>query len=73
MHLVGMDTLLILLSLGPGHHHPRGQDITHSLLELPTLIMISHEAYIFLDLSRTMVMCHGEVSPSCKVEVAHAW
>jgi hypothetical protein len=28
MHLVGMDTLLIILSLGPGHHHPRGQDIT---------------------------------------------
>jgi hypothetical protein len=28
MHLVGMDTLLILLSLGPGYHHPRGQDIT---------------------------------------------
>jgi hypothetical protein len=28
MHLVGMDTLLILLSLGPGHHHPMGQDIT---------------------------------------------
>jgi hypothetical protein len=28
MHLVGMDTLLILLSLGPGHHHPTGQDIT---------------------------------------------
>jgi hypothetical protein len=23
-----MDTLLILLSLGPGYHHPRGQDIT---------------------------------------------
>jgi hypothetical protein len=23
MHLVGMDTLSILLSLGPGHHHPR--------------------------------------------------
>jgi hypothetical protein len=35
----------------------------HSLLELPTLIMVSHEAYIFLDLSRIMVMCHGEVSP----------
>jgi hypothetical protein len=35
----------------------------HSLLELPTLIMISHEAWIFLDLPRTMVMCHGEVSP----------
>jgi hypothetical protein len=28
MHLVGMDTLLILLSLGPGYHHARGQDIT---------------------------------------------
>jgi hypothetical protein len=24
MHLVGMDTLLILLSLGPGYHHPGG-------------------------------------------------
>jgi hypothetical protein len=28
MHIVGMDTLLILLSLGSGHHHHRGQDIT---------------------------------------------
>jgi hypothetical protein len=28
MHLVGMNTLLILLSLGPEHHHPRGHDIT---------------------------------------------
>jgi hypothetical protein len=28
MHLVEMSTLLILLSLGPGYHHPRGQDIT---------------------------------------------
>jgi hypothetical protein len=28
MHLIVMDTLLILLSLGPGYHHPRGQDIT---------------------------------------------
>jgi hypothetical protein len=28
LHLVGMDTLLILLSLGSGYHHPRGQDIT---------------------------------------------
>jgi hypothetical protein len=35
MHLVGMDTLLILLSLGRGHHHPRGQDITiHPLRRL---------------------------------------
>jgi hypothetical protein len=28
MHLVGMDTLLILFSLVPENHHPRGQDIT---------------------------------------------
>jgi hypothetical protein len=28
MHLVGMDTLLILLSIGPGYHHHMGQDIT---------------------------------------------
>jgi zinc transporter ZupT len=34
MHLVGMITLLILLSLRPGHHHPRGQDITHIEAEL---------------------------------------
>jgi hypothetical protein len=33
MHLVSMDTLLILLSLGPGYHHPRGQDITIDPLE----------------------------------------
>jgi hypothetical protein len=33
MHLVGMSTLLILLSLGPGYHHPRGQDITIHPLE----------------------------------------
>jgi hypothetical protein len=24
MHLIGMSTLLILLSLGPGYHHPPG-------------------------------------------------
>jgi hypothetical protein len=29
MHLIGMDILLILLSLGLGHHHLRAQDITH--------------------------------------------
>jgi hypothetical protein len=28
MHLVSMDTLLILLNLGPGYHRPRGQNIT---------------------------------------------
>jgi hypothetical protein len=34
MHLVGMITLLIILSLGPGNHHPRGQDMTiHPCLE----------------------------------------
>jgi hypothetical protein len=27
MHLVGMSTLSILLSLGPGYHHHRGKDI----------------------------------------------
>jgi hypothetical protein len=35
MHLVGMGTLLILLSFGPGHHHPRGQDITSASLSPP--------------------------------------
>jgi hypothetical protein len=25
MHLIGMDTLLILLSLEPGYHHPRAR------------------------------------------------
>jgi hypothetical protein len=33
MHLVGMDTLLILLCLGPGYHHPRGQYITLNVSE----------------------------------------
>jgi hypothetical protein len=28
MHLIGMDTLLILLSLVPGYHHPKDQYIT---------------------------------------------
>jgi hypothetical protein len=36
MHLVGMDTLLILLSLGPGYHHPRGQDIALCCLLVAT-------------------------------------
>jgi hypothetical protein len=38
MHLVGMDTLLIFLSLGPGHHHPRGQDITLSSSLFPFIV-----------------------------------
>jgi hypothetical protein len=33
MHLVGMVTLLILLSFGLGYHRPRGQDITIHPLE----------------------------------------
>jgi hypothetical protein len=33
MHLVGLSTLLILLSLGPGYHHPLGLDITIHPLE----------------------------------------
>jgi hypothetical protein len=37
MHLVGLDTLLILLSLGPGYHHPRGQDITVSMTNISIL------------------------------------
>jgi hypothetical protein len=28
MHFIGMDTLLILLNLGPENHYPMGQDIT---------------------------------------------
>jgi hypothetical protein len=41
MHLVGMDTLLILLSLGPGNHHPRGQDITIHPLRRPTSSLVN--------------------------------
>jgi hypothetical protein len=47
MHLVSMDTLLILLSLGPGYHHLRGQDITiHPLVSWSkgSLIPIKYEA-----------------------------
>jgi hypothetical protein len=40
MHLVGMDTLLILLRLGPWHHHPSGQDITiHPLRRLTSSLV----------------------------------
>jgi hypothetical protein len=39
MHLVGMDTLIILLSLGPGYHHPRGQDITLQHFEVTNNIL----------------------------------
>jgi hypothetical protein len=33
-----MDTILILLSLGPGYHHPRGQDITAWALPIKGMI-----------------------------------
>jgi hypothetical protein len=36
MHLVDINTLLILLSLRLGYHHPRGQDITIHPLIKPT-------------------------------------
>jgi hypothetical protein len=41
MHLVGMDSLLILLILGPGYHHPRGQDIigTRQSTSLPSVTL----------------------------------
>jgi hypothetical protein len=38
MHLVGMDTLLIILSIGLGNHHPRGQDITLTFERGPQLL-----------------------------------
>jgi hypothetical protein len=41
MHLVGMDTLLILLSLGLGYNHPRGQDITIHPLRRPTFSSVN--------------------------------
>jgi hypothetical protein len=45
MHLVGMDTLLILLSLGPGNHHPRGQDITKSY----DFYVINYGYYVYVN------------------------
>jgi hypothetical protein len=36
MHLIDMDTLLILLSLRPGYHHPKGQYITIHPVRRPT-------------------------------------
>jgi hypothetical protein len=41
MHLIGMDNLLILLSLGLGYHHPRGQDITIHPLRRPTSLSVN--------------------------------
>jgi hypothetical protein len=41
MHLVGIDTLLILLSLGLGYHHLMGQDITQAKQAELTLWLVS--------------------------------
>jgi hypothetical protein len=52
MHLIGMSTLLILLSLGPGYHHPLGPGYhnTHEHVQevdiqtTPMLGLIQHHA-----------------------------
>jgi hypothetical protein len=41
MHLIDMSTLLILLSLGSGYRHPRGQDITIHPLRRPVYSSIN--------------------------------
>jgi hypothetical protein len=62
MHLVGMDTLLILLSLGPGNHHPKGQDITIHPLRRPTSSSVNHNPRTY-PLSHvcvsSVVICHA--------------
>jgi hypothetical protein len=62
MHLIGMDTLLILLSLGLEYHHPRGQDITiHPLRRLTSLSVnpnlgTSHLSHICVS---SVIICHA--------------
>jgi hypothetical protein len=62
MHLVGMNTLLILLSLGLGYHHPRGQDITIHTHRRPTSLSINPNPGNYL-LSHvyvsSVVICHA--------------
>jgi hypothetical protein len=62
MHLIGMDTLLILLNLGPGHHHPRGHDITIHPLRKPTSSSVNPNPGTF-PLSHvcvsSVVICHA--------------
>jgi hypothetical protein len=61
MHLVGMDTLLILLSLGLENQHPRGQDITIHPLRRPASLSvnpnpgISHLGHVCMS---SAVICH---------------
>jgi hypothetical protein len=56
MHLVCMITLLILLSLGPGNHHPRGQDITKSQLPSVDDHLVIH--YAINDLRACVLYSH---------------
>jgi hypothetical protein len=62
MHLVGMITLLILLSLGPGYHHHRGQDITIHPLRRPTSSSVNPNpetsplSHVYVS---SVVICHA--------------
>jgi hypothetical protein len=62
MHIVGMNTLLILSSLGPGCHHPRGQDITIHPLRRPTSSSVNPNP-------RTSPLSHVCVS---SIDICHA-
>jgi hypothetical protein len=59
MHLVGMDTLLILLSLGLGYHHPRGHDIT------PTMLYQTYDASFVIFCKNDKVVARS-LGPKCK-------
>jgi hypothetical protein len=68
MHLVGMDTLSILLSLGLGYHHPRGQDITiHPLIRLASSVNPIQEP----SLLATSVYLVSSYAMSCGHSGAH--
>jgi hypothetical protein len=62
MHLVGMSTLLILLSPGPGYHHPPGQDITIHPLRRPMSSSVNPNpgtsplSHIYVS---SVVICHA--------------
>jgi hypothetical protein len=62
MHLVGMDTLLILLRLRLGYHHPRGQNITIHPLRRPTSLSVNPNlgtsplSHVYVS---SVVICHA--------------